>query len=388
MRRPIDREQRASFVELFFDLVFVFAVTQLSSLFVHDLTLEGAGRTLFLLLMAWWAWMYTTWMTNWFDPDTYGVRLALLVGMLASMLGAIALPEAFGDRAGLLVAGYVGIQSLRTAILLVATDRSDPIYRTLQRIFAWNAGVGLIWVAGLLVEGDARVAVWLVALALDYAGPMVGHWTPGMGRSRLSEWELEPHHFVERIELFVIIALGESIVAAGLTASALEPTTARILAVVVGFGITVALWWLYFDFHAQRALDRLRRAHGRRGELGRDLSYVHIPLVAGIIVVAVGNEIVIAHPGEELAGAELLALAAGPVLYLLGSVGLKRRILGIRGALRATAAVTVAAAVAIGATLPALATWTLVLAVLGALAGTEAVQLRREGVPDALSEQV
>jgi low temperature requirement protein LtrA len=209
-----------------------------------------------------------------------------------------------------------------------------------------------------------------------------------MGRTHVAEWELEPHHFVERIELFVMIALGESIVAAGLTTSNLGPTTVRVLAMVVAFGITVALWWLYFDFHAQRALDRLRTADRDRGMLGRDLSYVHVPLIAGIIVAAVGNELVIAHPGEELGGAELLALAAGPVLYLLGSVGFKRRVLGIGGGLRTSAAVAVAAAVAIGASLPALATLTLVLAVLGALAAVEAVQLRREGVPDALSEPV
>jgi low temperature requirement protein LtrA len=370
-RRAADQEQRATFIELFFDLVFVFVVTQLSALLVHDLTLEGAAKAGFLLLLAWWAWIYTTWMTNWFDPEDRGVRVVLLIAMLASMLGGIAVPGAFGGRALLLVAGYVGIQSFRNWLLVLETEHGDPLYRPLLRIAVWNSWVGAIWLAGALVDDHTRVVVWLVALVADYGGPLVGHWTPGLGRSSPAEWELEPSHFVERIELFVIIALGESIVASGVTAANLPPTAARLAAVAVAFLTTAALWWLYFDFHAERAVDVLRAAQGERGRLGRDLSYLHIPLIAGIIVNAVGDKLVLAHPGEGLHGAQLVALAAGPALYLLGSVLFKLRV-GLLGAgNRVLAALLVVGAGALGTVLPALATAALMLAILVALAFAE-----------------
>jgi low temperature requirement protein LtrA len=313
-------------------------------------------------------------MTNWFDPDTGPVRLVLLLGMLASMIGAIAIPEAFGDRALLLVVGYVGIQSLRNGFAVLATGRSDPLHLPLRRIFWWNLWVGAIWLAGALLDAGTRVPVWIAALVLDYAGPFAGHWTPGLSRSRPSDWHLEPSHFTERILLFLIIALGETIVASGVTASQLELTTARLVAVILAFSMAVALWWLYFDFHAERTLAKLRDAEDERGRMGRDLSYVCIPLVAGIIVSAVASEIVIAHPSDQLHGARLVALAAGPVLYLAGSVGIKLLILHARWQPRAVAAAAIVAIGALGETLPAMATWALMLAVLCALAALEYVQ--------------
>jgi low temperature requirement protein LtrA len=372
-----DEEVRASVVELFFDLVFVLVVTRLSNLLVHDLTVSGAARTLFLLLVAWWAWIYTTWTTSWFDPEAEPVRAVLLLGMLASMFGAIAIPDAFGKDGLLLVAGYVAVQSVRNAFAVVATDADDPLHRPLVRIFAWNGWVGLIWLAGALVHGEARVVVWLIALVCDYAGPPLGHWTPGYGRSSPREWELEPSHFVERLELFVLIALGESIVAAGVTASNLDVTTDRLIAVGIAFAITVVVWWLYFDFHAEHALVHLREAADERARIGRDLSYIHVVLVAGIIVVAVANEIVIQRPGEVPAGRELAILAAGPALYLLGSVGFKLRAIGFGWGKRLVATALVIAIAALGTALPALATWTLVLCVLGGLAGVEWIELNR-----------
>ena len=241
----------ASFAELFFDLVFVLAVTQLSAALLDDLTVAGAAQTLFLLLAAWWAWIYTTWMTNWFDPETRAVRAILLVGMLASLCGAIAIPDAFDDRAGLFVAGYVGLQVIRNGFMVLATQRSDPLHAPLVRIFVWSAWVSMIWLAGALVEGEARIAVWIVALVLDYAGPLAGHWAPRLGRSVPADWELVPSHFSERLQLFVILALGETIVATGVSASELEMNGTRIAAVVVSFGIAVEFWWLYFDYHAE-----------------------------------------------------------------------------------------------------------------------------------------
>lgn len=227
-----------------------------------------------------------------------------------------------------MVVGYISVQWLRNAFMVLATDRRDGLHTPLVRIFVWSLWVGAIWLAGALVDHDARIAVWTLALICDYAGPVVGHWTPRLGRSNPREWELEPSHFAERLILFLIIALGETIVAAGVTASHLELTAARLAALVVAFGVAVVLWWLYFDVHAERTLSHVKAAAEQRGRLGRDLSYVLVPLVAGIIVCAVASELVIAHPDQMLHGAELLALGAGPALYLVGSVAFKVRVFG------------------------------------------------------------
>jgi low temperature requirement protein LtrA len=351
-------------------------VTELSSVLVEDLTVAGAAETLFLLLAAWWAWIYTTWMTNWFDPETRSVRAILLVGMLASLCGAIAIPDAFEDRAGLFVVGYVGIQLLRNAFMVLATRRSDPLHAPLVRILVWSAWVSMIWVAGALVEGDARVAVWIVALVLDYAGPLVGHWAPGLGRSVPADWELVPSHFSDRLQLFVMIALGETIVATGVTAGGLEMSATRIAAVVVSFGVSVAFWWLYFDYHAEGAARELESREAERGRLGRALSYLHVPIVAGIIVSAVAAELVIAHPGEELHANELLPLAAGPALFLVGSLIFKASVLHARWRQRVVAAAAVLGVASSGAFVPALVAWSLVLVVLAALALYETVALK------------
>jgi low temperature requirement protein LtrA len=377
IRRRADQEARVTSAELFFDLVFVFVVTQLSARLVHDLTLRGAVQTMLLLMAAWWAWVYTTWLTNWFDPETLVVRAILLVTMVAGMLGAIAIPQAFEDRAPLLVAGYVSIQAFRNIFIVVVTDREDPLYRPFVRILGWTFAVGPLWIAGAVLDGDTRLAVWAAALALDYTGPLAGHWLPGLGRTQAREWQLDPGHFVERLELFLIIALGESIVAAGATTSDLDPTLSRLVAMLVCMLMTAALWWLYFDFHAGRTLERLRAAEGERGRMGRDLSYLYVLLIAGIIVAAVGNELVIAHPSQSRHGAELVAMAAGPVLYLLGSVALKIRVLRVRWERRLAAAGLIVAATALGSGLPGLALWTVILAILGALACVEAGEARR-----------
>ena len=377
-RHPAEEDSPvgASFAELFFDLVFVLAVTQLSSALVDDLTVAGAAQTLVLLLAAWWAWIYTTWMTNWFDPETRAVRAILLVGMLASLCGAIAIPDAFDDRAGLFVAGYVGLQLIRNGFTVLATQRSDPLHAPLVRIFVWSAWVSMIWLAGALVEGEARIAVWIVALVLDYAGPLAGHWAPRLGRSVPADWDLVPSHFSERLQLFVILALGETIVAAGVSASELEMDAMRIAAVVVSFGVSVAFWWLHFDYHAKGLAQELHARDAERGRLGELLSYLHVPIVAGIIVSAVAAELVIAHPGERLHIDEMLPLAAGPALFLVGSVFFKVSVLHAQWRQRAVAAVAIVVVTMSGVFATALAAWSLVLIVLVGVALYETVKLK------------
>ena len=209
-----EEEQHASYLELFFDLVFVFAVTQVSHLLLGDLTWRGWARSGLVLLVVWWAWNYTTWVTNMLDPDAIAVRLLVLAIMFASLVMAVAIPDAFGSRALLFAGAYVAIQVGRHAFLtfVVATPGS-PAREPALHILIWFVVSGAFWLGGGLASGQARIALWLVALAIDYAAPFVLYRVPGRPRLAPSAWDVETSHFAERFQLFVIIALGESIVA-------------------------------------------------------------------------------------------------------------------------------------------------------------------------------
>jgi low temperature requirement protein LtrA len=372
MRQRAEEEQRATALELFFDLVFVFAVTQLSRYLLHHLTVQGAAQTLFLLLVVWWAWIYTTWMTNWFDPDSVPVRLTLLVGMLGSLGMAIAVPQAFGSRALPFILGYVGLQIMRNAFIVAATKPETPLHIAFRRILAWSAWTSVIWIVGALLHGQTRTLVWITALVLDYAGPFAGYWTPGLGRTAVTDWQLEHAHFAERFQTFIIIALGESIVVTGATASAQHLTTDRWLSIALGFVLTAAMWWLYFDEVAQRSVADFEAAEDQRGRLGRDAyTYLHIPIVAGIIIAAVALELVIAHPDAALTSGQLAALAAGPVLYLAGHLAFRLRMTGTLAPKRIITIAAIAAAVLATSSAPSLLSLTLVTVLLTMLAASE-----------------
>jgi low temperature requirement protein LtrA len=383
LRFRADEEQRATNVELFFDLVFVFAITQLALLLKNDLSFAGAGRVLFLLLVVWWAWIYTTWMTNWFDPEHLSVRLVLISCMLAAFLMAIAIPDAFGSRAPLFVGGYVALQIVRNTFVVLKTDGNEPMHRSWVRMWIGSLWVGAIWIAGALVPDEgARGAIWVAALVLDYGGPLAGFWAPGLGRTEVTEWELEHGHFVERFQLFVIIALGETIVATGTVASQLDLTAERVLALAIAFLGTAVFWWLYFDEVAERSHAQLAAAGPKRGVLARDaFTYLHVPIVAGIIVTAVGDALVIAHPGEPLHGEQLVAMLAGPVFYMLGHVAFELRMTGSVPPTRVGAALVVVALAPLATMLPVVATWTLVYGTLTVVAGLE-TYARRWGRPE------
>jgi low temperature requirement protein LtrA len=370
-------EQRATMLELFFDLVYVFAVTQIALLLHANLTFRGVGQALLLLLVVWWAWVYTTWMTNWFDPDSPLVRTVLIGVMLASLLMAIAIPRAFGDGALLFACSYAALQIVRNAFVVSATRPGTGLHGAFARILVWSVGTGGLWVAGALASGWARIALWVAAVAIDYAGPAASYWLPRWGRTSASDWQIESGHFAERFQLFILIALGESIVVTGATASGQTLTAGRLAAIAVAFIGTAALWWLYFDYVAERAQRRLDRSENP-GRIGRDAyTYLHLPLVAGIIATAVGDEIVIAHPGARLGAAELLALTGGPVLYLLGHVAVRLRISGTLGRKRLAAAAAIAAVGALGTVIPALAAAALMTGALVALIVVEMVAWRR-----------
>jgi low temperature requirement protein LtrA len=375
--RDVGEEQRATTLELFYDLVFVFAVTQVSHLLLDNLTWEGAGQALLCLLVVWWAWNYTTWVTNELDPDSPVVRLVLIGIMLASLLMAVAIPEAFGAR-GLLFAGsYVAIQVGRHAFLTFGAAESGTLERRrAAHILLWLSTAGAFWIAGGIADGTARTALWLLALAIDYSGPLAFYWVPSWGRLGGGTWEVETAHFAERFQLFMIIALGESIIITGATTAALDLDAARVTALAVAFVGTAALWWLYFDYVAGIAKRRLELA-ANRTILARDgYTYLHVVMVAGVIVWAVGDELVIAHPGAKLAGAEVAAVVAGPAIYLLGHALFRLRMAGSISWKRLGGALVCAALGAIGMLVPALLLISLVVAVLIGVIGAEQVAAR------------
>jgi low temperature requirement protein LtrA len=318
LRASGDDAHRVSFFELFFDLVYVFAVTQLSHGLLEHLDLRGLAEMLVLLLAVWWAWVYTTWATNWLNPDSTACRLMLVGVMGGGLVMAASIPEAFGDGGLTFALAYAAIQVGRSSFVLWAV-REDPVRRaSFQRIVVWNAAAGAGWIAGGLLSGEARDLVWIAALVVDYAGPALRYPVPGFGRSFTLDWTVTASYFSERFKLFVILALGESIIVTGATFSGLEPELPTVVAFATAFAGSVGLWWIYFH----RSADAGEEAMGRSGDPGRiarsAYTYSHLPLVAGIIVTAVGDELVIQHPTGHADLALVATVLGGPALFLAG----------------------------------------------------------------------
>ncbi|MBB5791871.1 low temperature requirement protein A [Jiangella mangrovi] len=375
MRRT-GREQRATFFELFFDLVYVFAVTQLSHhLLATHLTWTGAAETAFMLVAVYWAWNYTTWMANWFDPDTVPIRLVLTFVMLASLIMAVAIPRGFGELALLFACSYSVLQIGRNLFVVVATP-PGRFHQNFRQILAWSVLSAPLWVAGGLVE-EARWPLWLAALAIDLAGPLAKYWLPGVGGTPMSQWAIDGHHFAERFQLFIIIALGESIVLTGVTASGAEMNLETGVALSLSFLGSVALWWLYFSGASPVIVRRIGSSTSDDvGSLGRDIfTYLHLPIVAGIVLMAVGDELVVAHPGHELEVVGALAVLGGPALFLLGLIACGVRVGHHIGPASFIAVGLLLAGVPVFAGQSGLVTSGFVLLVLGVLA---VVEHRRE----------
>jgi low temperature requirement protein LtrA len=387
-RRDTGGEQRATTLELFYDLVFVFAITQVSHLLLTHLTWGGVGQALLVLLMVWWSWNYTTWVTNELDPESISVRLLMIALMLASLLMAVAIPQAFGERALLFAGSYVAIQVGRHLFLtFVAAEPGTVERERAGRILTWFAAAGVLWMAGALVDERARIVLWLVALALDYGAPLVLYWVPGRSRLSADTWYVVTEHFAERFGLFVILALGESIVITGATTSELNLGTARLVAFGMAFLATAALWWLYFNYVARIAQRHLELSENRT-LLARDAyTYLHVVIVAGVIVSAVGDELVIAHPTEVLAGDQVAVVVAGPAIYLLAHAVFRLRMTGSVSWKRLGGALACVTVGGLGAFAPALVVAALLLAVLVVVIGAEhvaAARRRARGEPSPL----
>jgi low temperature requirement protein LtrA len=303
----------------------------------------------------------------------------LLIGlMLASFLMAVAIPEAFGDRALLFAGAYVAIQIGRHTFLTFAAATRGTVERERSgRILIWFLVAAVFWLAGGLADGPLRTVLWLIALAIDYGGPLCTFYVPGLRRLPMSSWELEVSHFAERFQLFLILALGESIVVTGSTASSEELTAERLGAFAVAFLGTAAMWWLYFNYAAAVAQRRLETVANRTQTARDAYTYLHVVMVAGVIVAAVGDELVIAHPSEVLHSAELVAVCAGPAIYLLAQALFRRRMAGTWSAKRLGGAVACVFAGLIGTFVAALALATLLVAIMGAVIVAEQISGRR-----------
>jgi low temperature requirement protein LtrA len=357
--------------ELFFDLVYVFAVTQLSHQIIDDLSAAGVARAGFLLLVVWWAWIYTTWMANWFDPASPAVRAVLTAVMLASLLMAAALPEAFGER-GLLFAGsYVALQVGRNATAVWLLEPRHRLRGVFERLVVWSAVSGVMWLAGAALGGDQRLLLWIPALALELAAPAAGYWLPSRGRAATTDYDIEGGHFVERCQLFIVIAIGESIVVTGATASAAGLTPAVALCLIVAFAETAALWWLYFGATVEHARAAMSTCEDP-GRLARDAyTYLHLPIIAGIIATAVANDLLIAEPQHPPHGVGLAMMLGGPALFLIGESLFRRRMTGTMNIARAAAAAFLIFLVPIGSQVSALLVSAIVATLLSALAAWE-----------------
>jgi low temperature requirement protein LtrA len=360
--------QPTTTVELFFDLVYVFAITQLSHQILDDLSVGGIAKAAFLLLLVWWAWIYTTWMANWFDPASSAVRAVLTGVGLASLLMAAALPEALSGDGVLFAASYVALQVGRNLAAALLLPRGHPLRDVFERLLVWSLASGVLWLAGGFVDSEQRLLLWLPALALELAAPAAGYWRPGRGRGATTDWDIEGGHFAERCQLFIIIALGESIVVTGATASAAGLDATVVLCLVVAFVGTAALSWLYFGATSEFAREKMSSCDDP-GRLARDAyTYLHLPIIAGIIATAVGNDLLIAHPSEPLHGVGLAVMVGGPGLYLLGESLFRRRMSGPANPERLAVAALLVALFAVGDQVSALVLSAIVAALLSGLA--------------------
>lgn len=322
--RPLLRERhehqhaRVTYVELFFDLVFVFAVTQLSHAVLAHPTAEGVLHAAMLLAAVWWAWVCTSWITNWLDPERVPVRLMMFLLMAAGLVLSAAIPNAFGQGGLAFACAYAFIQVGRSLFFLVSTWREPAHRANVARITAWVTLSAVFWIVGGLLDGEARIIAWIAAIGIDYLSALVGFWTPGLGRSNTGDWVVEGGHMAERTALFTIIALGESIIVTGATVVGMPWTPETIAAFATSLVGSIAMWWIYFSFTAEAASEAIAESEDPGAIARLAYTYSHLIPIAGIIVAAVGDEWVIHHPVGHADPKVAAAVIGGPALFLLG----------------------------------------------------------------------
>jgi low temperature requirement protein LtrA len=323
------QHSRVTYAELFFDLVFVFAVTQVSHTLLSHFTPLGALQTTVLFLAVWWVWVYTSWITNWLNPEMTPVRILLFLMMLGGLVLSTSIPTAFDGRGLWFAIAYAAMQVGKTIFLWVSTPHSRTLARlSAVRITAWLSVSAVFWIAGGIAIGDTRLALWVIALGIEYISPAVRFWIPGYGASSMADWVVEGGHMAERCAGFIIIALGESIVVTGATFGDLNWTAETLAAFTSAFVGSIAMWWIYFHKGAEAGSEQISRSNepGRLARLA--YTYLHMPIVAGIILSAVADEIVMKHPLGHSDLKAVLSAIGGPLLFLLGTILFKQTIRG------------------------------------------------------------
>jgi low temperature requirement protein LtrA len=329
--RPLvpNQHARVTYAELLFDLVFVFAVTQISHTLLAQFTPLGALQTTLLFLGVWWVWVYTSWITNWFNPELTPVRILLFLLMLGGLVLSTSIPKAFDSRGLWFAAAYATMQVGRTLFWVASTPSTRPLARmNAIRILVWLSVSAVFWIAGGIAEGQPRLILWAIALAIEYVSPAVRFWIPRYGASSVADWIVEGGHMAERCAGFIIIALGESIVVTGATFADLPWTAKTVTAFMAAFIGALAMWWIYFNKGAEAGSEQISKS-AEPGRLARlAYTYLHMPIVAGIIISAVADELVLTHPAEHSDLKTVLSGIGGPMLFLIGTILFKHTFRG------------------------------------------------------------
>jgi low temperature requirement protein LtrA len=367
--QAIEREHRVSPLELFFDLVFVFGFTQVTTVLSEDPTWAGVGHGLLILAALWWAWASYAWLTNTVDAGEDAVLAAMLVAMGAMFVAALAVPEAFVNHGVVFGAAFLIVAVMHLALYALSARSEPELFVAILRIVPSSLlGASLILAAGF-VHGSAKSAIWIAALAVGFIGPFF---------LDVGGWRVAPAHFVERHGLIVLIAIGESLVAIGIGARSTDLGIGVITAALLGFVVATSFWLAYFDFFPIRAQQLLTERQGvDRITFARDVyTYLHLPMVAGIVLFAFAMKVTLAHVGRELDTIPAFALCVGPAVYLLAFVALRLRISRTLGRGRIVAAVACAAVFPVALAVPALVALTLIAAVWVALHAYEVLGYR------------
>ena len=324
-----NQHNRVTYAELFFDLVFVYAITQISHTLLGRFTPSGAIQVTLLLLAVWWVWVYTAWITNWLNPELTPVRILLFLLMLGGLVLSMSIPTAFEARGLWFATAYAAMQVGRTVFWLA----SIPPQRTLVRwnairILVWLSVSAVFWILGGLAQAQSRLVLWTAALAIEYVSPAVRFWIPRYGGSTVEEWAVDGGHMAERCAGFIIIALGEAIVVNGVTFADLTWTVEAVGAFLSAFVASIAMWWIYFHKGAEAGSELISKS-SESGRLARlAYTYLHLPIVAGIIVSAVADELVLKHPDGASDLKTISTAIGGPSLFLIGTILFKLTIRG------------------------------------------------------------
>lgn len=322
------RADRVTYVELFFDLVFVLALTQLSAYLYENQTPLGTFEGVIMVCALWWAWVSTTWVTNWLDPVALPVRGAVITLAFVALVMSVSIAEAFGERAWAFAIAYVVLQVGRTAFIVWATARHDRrVARDFSRILCWTVAGGVLWIVGALLPLGWQLPVWAAALALELLGTVLGFPVPGGGKVQLRSWDLSGAHIAERTSLFILIALGEGLLVTGFAFVDKESSVASIAALATAFVAAAAAWWIYFD-HGERIGAEAIEASAEPARLARTVyTWVHLPIIAGIVLMSVGDKEMLALPDQRSLAATVVVVGA-PFLFLTGTVLFRRLLEG------------------------------------------------------------